>query len=272
MTAEAFEPLPASDGDQLAAVLGGPAPAVFRGLAAQWPAIEKWTFPYLASLAPDLPVRLVVGNRESDPTRFTQSTLGRYAELLTQDDQTGEPVYLKEFDLLKEFPQLRADLRNEQLFPPCSIKSCTTWIGPAHARTGLHCDVLDNLAVVIGGRKRFYLARSGAVERLRKASPKYDAWARLSQVTAGELAAGYDRTGDLFVVDLEPGDVLYVPALWWHEVVNMSSSILLSGFFGPKTHVISQWLRVQGREGLHRVGLLSRGNCTCHPQRATAGV
>jgi hypothetical protein len=106
-------------------------------------------------------------------------------------------VYLKEFDLLKEFPQLRADLRNEQLFPPCSIKSCTTWIGPAHARTGLHCDLLDNLAVVIGGRKRFYLARSGAVERLRKASPKYDAWARLSQVTAEELAAGYDRTGDL---------------------------------------------------------------------------
>ncbi|WP_062209332.1 cupin-like domain-containing protein [Streptomyces sp. NBRC 109706] len=272
MTSGIFRPPPSADGSLLAETLRGSSPTVFRGLAAEWPAVERWTFPYIGSLAPDLPVRLVVGNRESDPTRFTRSTLGSYAELLAGDEPGQEPVYLKEFDLLKEFPQLRDDLRNGELFPRGSITSCTTWIGPARARTGLHCDLLDNLAVVIAGRKRFWLAGPEAVARAGKTSAKYDAWARLSSVGAEELAADHPDAGDFYVVDLEPGDVLYVPARWWHEVVNLTSSVLLSGFFGPKTRVLSQWLAVQGREGLHRTGLLGRGNCTCHPGRATANA
>ncbi|MBP5910640.1 hypothetical protein F3K40_42845 [Streptomyces sp. LBUM 1478] len=70
------------------------------------------------------------------------------------------------------------------MFPRGSVTSCGTWIGPALARTGLHHDLLDNLAVQITGRKRFYLARPGTVERAGALSVKYDAWARLSRVAS----------------------------------------------------------------------------------------
>lgn len=113
-------------------------------------------------------------------------------EVLTAGQLTGESpdgddrTYLKEFDLLQRFPGLRGDLRHEQMFPRGSVTSCSTWIGPALARTGLHHDLLDNLAVQITGRKRFYLARPGSVERAGTLSAKYDAWARLSRVGIAE--------------------------------------------------------------------------------------
>jgi cupin-like protein len=265
-----FRPLPASEAEPASHVRTR-TPTVFRAAAAAWPAVKEWSFPHLASLDPELPVQLVVGNRESQETRFSTSTLGSYVSALTDEVSPDDvPVYLKEFDLLKRFPQLRADLRSQELFPPRTIKSNSVWIGPAHARTGLHCDLLDNLAVQITGQKRFYLAHPAAVKRAGMESRKYDAWARLSLTGAEKLAAGQED-GDFFVADLEPGDVLYVPAYWWHEVVNLTPGILLSGFFGPRTSVLSRWAWVQAREGLHRVGVLGRGNCTCHAHRGTGG-
>lgn len=130
-----------------------------------------------------------------------------------------------------------------------------------------HCDLLDNLAVQIMGTKRFYLAHPGAVKQAGMESRKYDAWARLSLTSAEKLAAGQED-GAFVVADLAPGDVLYVPGDGWHEVVNLTPGVLLSGFFGPRTHVLSRWAWVQAREGLHRAGLLGRGHCTCHAGRA----
>ncbi|WP_162467319.1 cupin-like domain-containing protein [Streptomyces cavernae] len=220
---------------------------------------------------------VVKGNREKDHTAFTEPTLGEYLDSLTGGCLTGESpdgddrTYLKEFDLLKRFPGLWGDLRHEQMFPRGSVTSCSTWIGPALARTGLHHDLLDNLAVQITGRKRFYLARPGTVERAGALSAKYDAWARLSRVGIAELAAAAPATSDdFFAVDLEPGDVLYVPARWWREVINLSAGILLSGFFGSTMRVTSLWARVRLRDTLHRAGLLSPGNCTCHADRRGA--
>lgn len=262
-----FQPLPEATDVPMAHVRRR-IPAVFRGMAAEWPAVHKWSLSYIASLSPGLPVQLVQGNREKNATQFTTSTLGDYIELLERDSRPeDEQVYLKEFDLLKTFPELASDLRREQLFPPGAIKSSSTWIGPAHARTGLHYDLLDNFAVLIAGKKRFYLARPGAVEQAGLLSPKYDAWARLSLVGVEELATHNTTGDDFFVVDLEPGDMLYVPAGWWHEVVNLSASMLLSGFFGDRTQVLSRWARVRVRDALHRSGLLARGNCTCHAHR-----
>jgi hypothetical protein len=67
MTAEAFEPLPASDGDQLAAVLGGPAPAVFRGLAAPWPASVYWAISKQCSRGAQKNQRALVGDTANRP-------------------------------------------------------------------------------------------------------------------------------------------------------------------------------------------------------------
>lgn len=243
------------------------APAVFRGLAANWPAVKQWTFAGLAALAPDMPVQLVSGDRERDKTNFVRSTLRLYLESLQEGEgRESQSLYLKEFDLLEAMPRLRLDLMHSEIFPPLSIRSLQSWIGPAGARTGLHHDYLDNLAVQVVGKKRFHLVRPGTVERLGAVAAKYDSWARLSRVGALELASPDASQGDFLVVDLQPGDVLYIPARWWHEVLNLSPCILFGGFYGPPAQVLARWAWVQSRDLLHRAGWLGRNGCTCHPE------
>jgi lysine-specific demethylase 8 len=248
----------------IAAVRESPhAPCVLRGIGAQWPAVRQWSFAQLAALDPSRPVTLVVGNRERDRTRFAASTLGAYlAELAAPPVDSGPPRHLKEFDLLAAFPQLRRDLRPQALFPRGAIVASSAWIGPAHARTGLHCDRLDNVAMLVAGRKRFLLAPPGALRAPADLADKHDRWATLARLSFRQLAARGDAP--LLAVDLLPGDALYVPAGWWHEVVNLEASILLSGFFGRPGRVIGQWLRTGATQAAHVAGLWRRGHCTCH--------
>ena len=263
----AWEPLGAQ-AVSVAEAVGRREPCVLRQRAAHWPAVAQWTWERLGALAPDLPVRLVQGNRELGATVFQPSTLGAYLQSLQGPATAGEaPLYLKEFNLLGAFPTLRADVRPQELFPPGALHDAQTWIGPAEARTGLHHDYLDNLAVQLVGRKRFYLLRPGAVERLGAVAAKHDHWAALASLNADAVVDRGVVAGDAWVVDLEPGDVLYVPARWWHEVVNHTPSLLLSGFFGTRTTVYAQWAWRQAVQGAHLAGLWRRGHCTCHPAR-----
>ncbi len=244
------------------------APVVFRGLAADWPAVQRWDFLNLANLAPDVPVKLVAGDRERGSTRFINSTLRPYLESLQgRGELAHQSLYLKEFDLLDAVPELRLDLKHAELFPHGVTRSLQSWIGPAEARTGLHHDYLNNLAVQIVGKKRFHLVRPGTVERLGAVSRKYDSWATLSTLGARELATMAGTPSDFFAVDLEPGDVLHVPAGWWHEVLNLTPSILFGGFYGPRAEVLARWAWVRWRDLLHRFGWLGRAGCTCHPAR-----
>lgn len=245
-----------------------PVPCVIRGAALQWPATRNWTFDYLAKLGGNRPVKLVVGNRELGETGFTQSTFRECVGSLASNGSIwggGAGVaHLKEFDLLNEFPELRKDVSTQALFPPRQYVSSSAWIGPAGAHTGLHHDLLDNLAVLLRGGKRFYLARPGVVESQGALSSKYDRWARLADVGIKDLAERKLPEESLFVVDLHPGDAIYVPRGWWHEVVNLKSSIFLSGFFGPMPRVVGLWLLTGTRQLIHDAMPLHGRRCTCH--------
>lgn len=242
---------------------------MFRGLAAAWPAIQQWRFSELADRLPDRTVQLVAGNREHGRTCFVESSLSAYLRGLESTARAAQPpLYLKEFDLLDALPALRRDLQHAEIFPDGVTKSLQCWIGPAGAQTGLHHDYLDNLAVQVVGRKRFYLIAPTTVERLGAISAKYDAWARLSSCKAETLRCkGSASADDFAVVDLEPGDVLYVPKGWWHEVHNLTASILFGGFYGPRTAVAARWAWVGMRHTLHHMGWLGQRGCTCHPER-----
>jgi lysine-specific demethylase 8 len=242
-------------------------PAVFRGLASGWPAVGTWTLPLIAEMAPELPVQLVVGNREEGDTRLVQSTLGAYLSSFSNAD-TGDPhkPYLKEFNLLKNIPGLRRDVSPETILPKGVVTDHSAWIGPAGARTGLHFDLLDNIAVTLVGTKRFNLAPPHTVEALGGLSKKHDKWARLSTLSFDDLASR-GATG-LRTVDLHPGDALFVPAGWWHEVVNVTDSVLLSGFFGRPHVALGVAVRAYLRHARHLMRSPRRRNCTCHTSSA----
>ncbi len=243
-------------------------PYVLRGAGANWPALQRWTFDHLAQLGGSRPVTLVVGNRELGKTRFVESTFGECLSGLSSNAPiwgSGTDIgHLKEFDLLKEFPSLRSDLDTQALLPTSCYVSRSAWIGPKGAHTGMHFDLLNNFAVLLRGTKRFYLARPGVVEAQGSLSSKYDRWARLADTGIKDLATSDLPSGSLFFADLHPGDAIHVPRGWWHEVVNLQSSIFLSGFYGRKSRVAGLWLLTGARQLIHNASPFGRRPCTCH--------
>ncbi len=248
-------------------------PRLWRGAASAWPAVRHWTFSSLRALGPDLPVQVVQGNREREETRLSTSTWGEHlAALESMASSDRPPGNLKEFDLLKQFPSLLNDLRLLDLFPAGAVFANQAWIGPAGARTGLHFDLLDNIALTLVGRKRFYLMPPGSV-KAHQVSGKYDRWARLCRIGVDQILQEAGQAADSLVrvVDLCPGDALYVPHGWWHEVVNLEPSVLLSGFFGKRRHVWTAWLKTGAIHAAHRAGMWKHGHCTCHPDQQRLG-
>jgi hypothetical protein len=98
------------------------------------------------------------------------------------------------------------------------------WLGTA-ANISSHYDTFDNLACVIAGRRRFTLYAPELIGRLY-VGPLDNTMSGPPVSLAASAPAGSDKQFPLFEeirdqalrVDLEPGDALYLPKLWWHQV------------------------------------------------------
>jgi hypothetical protein len=98
------------------------------------------------------------------------------------------------------------------------------WLGTA-SNVSSHYDALDNLACVIAGRRRFTLYAPELIGKLY-VGPIDNTMAGQPVSLAASAAVGSAREFPLFeeirdqalTAELQPGDALYLPKLWWHQV------------------------------------------------------
>lgn len=100
------------------------------------------------------------------------------------------------------------------------------WIGPAGTLTPLHCDYDDNIFAQVWGSKRIFLA-----------PPHHDEFLYVKEASAmlfgspfNPEAPDYDayplaRHATMIEVLVQPGDMLYVPAGWYHQVHALTFSL-----------------------------------------------
>lgn len=97
------------------------------------------------------------------------------------------------------------------------------WLGN-RSRVATHFDIANNIACVVGGRRRFTLFPPEQIGNLYVGPLDFN-MAGQPVSLADPLNPDFTRfprfrqaLDAALVVDLEPGDALYLPALWWHHV------------------------------------------------------
>jgi len=197
-------------------------PFLVTGIVGRWP-LAALTPHTLREQFSHLPVRARVGDYvdtafAADRPMQDMSML-EYLDLIEAGTQ-GLPPYLgnlelRELNRLCHWPTLF-----DKMGPP------RFWLGPAGTVTPLHCDYDDNIFAQIWGSKRIFLAPPHHDEFLY---PR-EANAILFGSPFDPEAPDYDkfplaRHAALVEVIVQPGDLLYVPAGWYHQVRSLSFSL-----------------------------------------------
>jgi hypothetical protein len=98
------------------------------------------------------------------------------------------------------------------------------WLGTA-SNVSSHYDALDNLACVIAGRRRFTLYAPELIGQLyvgpidnTMAGQPVSLAASATVGSAGEFPLFEEIRDQALTAELQPGDALYLPKLWWHQV------------------------------------------------------
>lgn len=196
-------------------------PVVISGLMNDWSAYRTWSFDLLAQKCGNVPV--TIDNYSSQKAR--NSTFGEFVAMMkTNAAKGGEPLYLQEWLYKSISPQLSADLPEltiadydfrRELYGSAISTNHQLWIGQQGGTTRVHQDsyIIDVMHAQIVGEKHWSIMKpSVKLHRTNDGALDFE-----------RLVAEYHH--DFFHVVCKPGDVIYLPALWWHRILLMSDSI-----------------------------------------------
>jgi len=218
-------------------------PVVLRGLVKDWPAVQASASvavlrDYLGRFDAGLEMEAFIGEPRiagkyyyTDDLKafnFERRTMRLGAaldEMIANLDQPGAPsLYAGSLPVRDYLPGFAGE--NPMPLVPVSAAP-RIWLGHA-SHVSSHYDTVDNLACVAAGRRRFTLYAPELIENLYVGP--------IDNTMAGQpvsLAASsppddakyplYAKIRDRAqVAELEAGDALYLPKLWWHRVEGLS--------------------------------------------------
>jgi hypothetical protein len=226
----------------------GKLPVVIQQALEGWPALDRWpNMQYLLSVAGLRTVPVEIGKHYlASEWRQRLMLFSDFLQLMCCDNNdksknnngennnsNGEQVhYLAQHDLLRQIPALAKDVSTPEYCVALSsrIPSVNCWFGPAGTITPLHTDRYHNFLCQVVGRK--YVRLYANDQKLSLYPFKGDVMTEnASMVDLDNLDPAsfplFPSTPFLEHV-LEPGDMLYIPPLWWHYVKSLSSSASVS--------------------------------------------
>jgi hypothetical protein len=240
------------------ALLADNEPAILRGLASEWPLVKQGlrsaqsAIGYLKSFDAGKPIVQFTGAPEIQGRFFYNEAMtglnfeaervpfSAFADEIEAASADGSvrSLYIGSTDLDIYFPGLGDANRlplNEPMFaanPPLA----SIWIGNKTVASA-HYDMSNNIACCVAGRRRFTLfppdqaanmylgpldptPGGQVVSMVNVGNPDLDRYPRFATAIAAAQVA-----------DLEPGDALIYPALWWHQVEALGSFNVLINYW-----------------------------------------
>jgi Cupin-like domain len=200
---------------------------LIRNGAASWRATTLWTPQYFSERYGFAAVEYFQGPRYSDSPLRSTTTLREFVEMMNSCttpnafymvannrtmtasrlrpliDDIGDVSWLSRFKEFKDAAQL--------------------WMGPYGTITDLHHDIANNLFVQIYGRKEFLLTPAFEYPKLHGEG----VYSNAQTIVPGQPPTPVLDVQWLRIV-VKPGDILFIPAGWWHWVHAIDSSISIN--------------------------------------------
>lgn len=223
-------------------------PVVFRGLARDWPAVRASDpAAYLARFDQGAKINITVAppaangwlTYSADLSRLDferePGTLpGLFAKLAAVAEESAPPAIAAQAVMVPEtLPGFEAENRLDLV--PDGVAP-RIWIGN-RVRVATHHDMNSNIAVVMAGRRRFTLFPPDQVANLYIGPFEF--------TPAGTPVSLFDPDApdlDRFplaaeaiararLAELEPGDAIFIPHMWWHHVRSLDPVSILVNYW-----------------------------------------
>ena len=228
-------------------------PVILRGLVQNWEAVQAGRngsaalIDYLKGFAGPQPVRVI-----SNPA--TNNGLFFYDDDLKGPNFTSHDMPLADFltNLLSlETAPNPPSVAAQSLIEPVAAKGFSAanptpfpagdavarlWVGNAGV-VQTHHDMSENLACAVAGRRRFTLFPPSQTANLylgpfeRTLAGPLISMVRLDDPDLSLFPNFGQAWAEAETADLEPGDALYIPYMWWHHVQSFDPVALLVNYW-----------------------------------------
>ncbi len=197
---------------------------------------STWTPEYLRSVVGHRKLPVATSSRRHVFSYTTDGSAFGYRELdfatalglLQQSSDVS--YYVMQIPVHLKLPELTADIELPPLVSSSELRSTNLWVSAADTLTPLHFDSSNNLLAQVYGSKRVTLY---APEHSSAMYP-YAPWTSHPHVSEVDFKSPDPQRFPLFTraaattAILEAGDVLFLPAFWWHAVETLALSISLN--------------------------------------------
>ncbi|MFN3945727.1 MAG: DUF6065 family protein [Allosphingosinicella sp.] len=208
-------------------------PVVITGEMADWPALRLFNPDYLRRKVGSAEVEYQ-GGRSNDPNferakddHKQRLPFDRYMDLIDGAGWTND-AYITAYNsgtnrealapLMEDLGYLEKYLTREHGM---------MWIGPMGTFTPLHHDLTNNLLAQVTGSKRIVLVPPSESSRLYN---RTHVFSDIHDITDPDQLEQFSLAKDArtYDVDLEQGELLYIPLGWWHQVTALDFSVTLT--------------------------------------------
>ncbi|XP_008327158.1 tRNA wybutosine-synthesizing protein 5 [Cynoglossus semilaevis] len=222
-------------------------PAVLRAVDLG-PCLDRWTVDYLGQTGGDKDVKIHVSvSPQMDflHKNFLYKTLPfkefvkraaeeKHSDYFLCEDESyylrslGEDVRKEPADLRKQFPELAKDFHIPQFFEEDQFFSSVFRISSSGLQLWTHYDVMDNLLAQVTGKKRVVLYSPQDALHLYLTGDKSE----VLDIDSPDLTQFPDFVkAQRYECVLEPGDVLFIPALWFHNTTALQFGVGVNVFW-----------------------------------------
>jgi len=229
-------------------------PIIIQGAINDWPAMKSWSREYFKKRFGE---RLVPAVRKKDGKlydaaaglHYEQVRFADYVDML--DASRPIDLYML-FRVHEHLPELFDDILRPVYCRDARWFRSRFWFAGPDTKGPLHRDIPQNLYAQVVGTKQFLLLD----RRLTRMVHQHGYTSGVPNYSPVDAEAPdldrYPRFRDapLMIATLQPGDLLYIPSMWWHQAHSFETSISVNlwwvrGLLVPVVKAAEMFMRVR---------------------------